>query len=148
MDTIATQSQEAATQVHQAAVAEQPAGWLSSLTHSFNFDDFLQKFNVSTVMLLEMLVYVGAGFVAGFLFKRYFKQVAVGLVLFFLAIKGLEYAGIGALSLNWVRIREIFGFEQGATLETIIKAQLAWMQGHVRQTISVAVGFLIGVKVG
>jgi uncharacterized membrane protein (Fun14 family) len=126
---------------------DQP-GWLQSLADRFNFDDFLQRFNLSTAVILEIIAYAGAGFLAGFLFKRYFKFALVLIILFFLALKGMEYAGVGSMILNWDRVRELTGFGPSDTLESVVRTQLVWIQMHVRQTISFVVGFLIGIRVG
>lgn len=126
----------------------QPMGWIDSITSKFNFDSFLKQFNVTTATVVEVSTYFGAGLAIGFLAKRYLKQLIVGIILVVLFLKGLEYFGVSSLTVNWTRIKELTGIAPTDTIGGLAQIYLAWLQTHVRQTVSAVIGFLVGMKLG
>lgn len=132
----------------KAVAAEQTGekGWIQTITEYLNFDSFLSKFNLSTAIVLETLGFGAAGFLAGLLVKRYAQQVIIGIILFFLLLKGFEYFGVGSMSLNWARVKELTGITPDATFGSICSSLMTWLQQHVRQAIAIVVGFVAGLK--
>jgi|GEM_PF-5929286 hypothetical protein len=125
----------------------QPHSWIDTVAEKLNLDSFFKKFNVTTAVVIETVSYFTVGVLLGFLIKNYLKQMLTMLVLFFLTLKGLEYMGIGSMVLNWERIKMLTGMGPSDTLESVIKFYVFWVQTHVRQVISLIVGFLVGIKI-
>lgn len=124
-----------------------PIGWIESFAQKINMDRLLQRFNLTTAVVLETALYFGGGVVMGFFAKRYLKQVIVGTIVLFFALKGLEYAGIIEPSVfNWLRIKELTGISPNETLSTVGKTWIVWMQRHIRQAVSAILGFWVGLK--
>jgi uncharacterized membrane protein (Fun14 family) len=125
-----------------------PKGWLDSIKENFNIDMLMHRLDLSTSHIIEMAAYSGMGFCLGFFLKRYFRQAFFGLLIFFVVIKVLEYAGIGVLAMNWARVKELTGIAPHDTLEGLFHSSIAWMQNHARQTLSIGIGMLVGYKLG
>lgn len=133
--------------------ATQPAsdkikGWLESMNTSLGIDDFLKNFNLSKEVVVETLFYFAAGFAIGFFGKRYLRHVVIAIVLLVIMLKGMEMAGVGIITLNWFRIKELTGVAPSDSLSSIFAVYLAWLQTHVRQSVAIVVGIVIGSRVG
>lgn len=121
-------------------------GWVDSMKSSLS--NFITSMTESKAVIAETLAYFAAGFAVGFLAKRYLRQLFIVIVVSIIVIKGLEYAGVGTVALNWSRVKELTGVSTTDTLGAVAQAYLAWLQMHIRQTVAVVVGFLVGTKVG
>jgi uncharacterized membrane protein (Fun14 family) len=99
--------------------------------------------------LLELVIYLGIGFVVGFLLKKYFKYVLL-LILFIVSLVILEQFSVIRVSVNWVKIQELLNFQQ---TETPLNVQVssyyvAWVKENFIVVLSASVGFLVGLKLG
>lgn len=90
-------------------------------------------------------IFVG-GIAAGFLFTKYFKDIAIWLLIVGAAIILLDYADF--IVIRWDAVKTIFGTSPTATLDVILKMGLLWAQKNVPSVISFVIGFTIGIKVG
>lgn len=131
-----------------ADVMEQPIqesssqGWFSWLSDKF------QESLASKEVIVETLIYFGAGCAFGFLAKRYLKHVIIALILLVVLIKGMEWANIGMTTINWDRVKELTGLSPSDSVSSVSSIFIAWVQSHIRQSIAVVVGVLVGAKLG
>ena len=81
-----------------------------------------------------------------FLFKKYLKFIFMCLIVTIAVVKGLEYYKI--LDIDWEALNTFLGLEPTATLSSVGTMMVEWIKAHVVITISSALGFLIGYKLG
>jgi uncharacterized membrane protein (Fun14 family) len=123
----------------------------TTVTHSFfdtfkvKIQDLLAQFKFSWKTITELAVGFGAGFLLGFLVKRYARQVIVLLVLFSVVLIGLEYFNF--ISIDWTAIKNFIGLPT-QTLESIAQEYFTWAKEHILTVVTGLIGFLIGYKVG
>jgi len=86
------------------------------------------------------------GIAAGFLFTKYFKDVAVWLLIVGAAIILLDYAEF--IVIRWDVVKSLLGTSPTVTLDVMLKMGLLWAQKNVPSVISFVIGFTIGIKVG
>lgn len=129
-------------------VDQKQVGWIESITSKINIDSFLKKFNITTATLVEMVTYFGVGIALGFFIKRYLKFVIALIIILFLIVKGFEYTGISSFVLDWGRIKELTGIAPTDTIGSIVRIKFEWIQHHAWQAVSLAIGVLVGLKLG
>jgi uncharacterized membrane protein (Fun14 family) len=125
-------------------------GLFDTAINTTGLGGFIEKFNISKATLLEIGMYLGIGFVVGFLLKRCSKLFLV-LVLTILIIWFLHHVGIVFVVVNWQKIQElIFGAQATPlTLQTDLGSNLwHWITNHVAGSISFVIGFLAGIRLG
>ena len=125
-------------------------GLLDTAAQKTGLNGFMQKLNISRDTLIEIGVYLGVGFVAGFLLKRFSKLFLV-LVLTVLFLWFLHHMEIMFVVINWQRMQELVFGAQAAALPTQADfgaVMLAWATSHVAGVISFAIGFLAGIRLG
>jgi len=125
-------------------------GLFDTAVNTTGFGGFMEKFNISKDTLLEIGMYLGIGFVVGFLLKRCSKLFLV-LVLTTLVIWFLHHVGIVFVVVNWQKIQElVFGAQATPlTLQTDLGSNLwHWITHHVAGSISFVIGFLAGIRLG
>jgi uncharacterized membrane protein (Fun14 family) len=125
-----------------AQTTQTTAGWLNKVKTSLHLD----KFQFSTNKLIEVGMYLGFGFLIGYVLKRFSSFVLV-IVLTMLAIFLLHQFEIINLSLNIERLHEFLGIEQ-ATGTSIFSAYVVWAKENVILLLSFFIGFLIGIRLG
>ena len=128
-------------------VSQQPR-WIEQLAVKLNADTFLQRFNLTTVQVIEMLTFLGGGVAAGFLIKRYFKHALIALILLVALLKGMEYFGITTVVFNWARMKELTGIGPNDTVSDILNMSFLWLKTHIPLAIAGVIGMLIGAKLG
>lgn len=132
------------------ATVAQP-GLLDTAAKKLGLDGFMQKLNISKPMLIEIGLYLGLGFVVGFLLKRFSKLFLV-LVLTLLFLWFLQHMGIMLFVVNWQRVQELV---LGQPSLSIMSSQpdlgsmaWNWVTTHVAAVISFSVGFFAGIRLG
>ncbi len=99
--------------------------------------------------LLELGVFLGIGFVVGFLLKKYFKYILL-LVLFIVSLVILEQFDIIQVSVHWAKVQELFNLQQGGAPfnAQALNSYIDWVKANFVAVLSASVGFLIGLKLG
>ena len=90
-------------------------------------------------------VFVGA-VAAGFLCTKYFKDIAVWLLIVGAALILLDYAEF--IVIRWDAVKAVLGTSPAATLDGMLKMSFLWAQQNIPSVISFVIGFTIGIKVG
>jgi len=118
-------------------------GWIDSLKLKLNVESFVKNKD----KLITLLLYLGAGFLAGFLVKRFFKYVLVlGIIIG--AICLLEYYGIIHIMVDWNKTNEVFGIKAIPKVDgNLLSFYWKWVKVNWVVSISAAIGFIIGWKV-
>lgn len=125
-----------------AQATQTSATWLGKVKSSLHLD----KFQFSTSKLIEVGMYLGFGFLIGYVLKRFSSFVLV-IVLTLLAIFLLHQFEIINLSLNIDKLHQFLGIQQ-ATGASIFAAYYAWAKANIILMLSFFIGFLIGIRLG
>lgn len=116
------------------------------LWQTFNLKEWTQEIAGNSAQALEAAIYFVASFVAGFLFKKYFKIIVISLVVTALVLKFMEYNAF--VTIHWDAMRTFVGLEPTADFSKIFNIGIEWVKNNVLLFIAGLVGFLIGFKLG
>ena len=122
--------------------AQVSANWLSKVKSSLHLDNF----QFSTGKLIDIGMYLGFGFLIGYVLKRFSSFVLI-VVVTLMAIFLLHQFEIINLSLNIDKLREFLGIQQ-AVDANLFCVYWAWAKENVILVFSFFIGFLIGIKLG
>jgi len=123
-------------------------GLLDNAQENLNTESLSNKFDFSRESLIEMALYLGIGFVVGFLLKKYSQFVLI-VALIGASLLVLQHLGFLSLVVDWDKIQNALGFHLPATADgSLITAYLEWAKAHMRAVISFAIGFVVGIWVG
>jgi uncharacterized membrane protein (Fun14 family) len=99
-------------------------------------------------MLIDIGLYGAIGFVTGFLLKKY-SEYFISLILLIIGLVVLQQFDYISVSINLPKIHEALGLQSvPAVGEGYASLLLEWIRANVAGSASLAVGFLIGLKVG
>lgn len=123
-------------------------GMLDTVKEKLNMDNIMGKIKSSKDQLFEIGLYAGAGFLSGFLLKKYSSYVAV-LVLLFVGLGVLQQMQVVNVVIDWNKAHEMFGINAvPASADSIIHTVWSWVKANMAISISYLVGLFIGLKVG
>ena len=119
-------------------------GWFDTIVKKLHLD----KFNISTNRFIEIGMYLGIGFLTGFLLKRCASYIFVA-VLTVVGSFVLHQFGIITITIDPVKMQEFFGIQQTVTVDTnILMIYWEWVKLNAALVLSFSVGLLIGLKLG
>lgn len=122
-----------------------PTAWADTLKDKLSLEH-IKEF-LSTSRLLEMVVYFGSGFLLGFFLKKFGKWVALAITVFIiLAI--LQQFDLISFGINWRKIHELSGLHIPAIDESLLSFYWAWIKDNVMAVLIMALGFILGLRVG
>lgn len=145
-ESMANQAMEAPA---ASAASESQAGMLDTVKDQFNMENMMDKIKASKDKLFEIGLYAGAGFLSGFLLKKYSTYVAV-FVLMLIGIGVLQHMEVINVAVNWDKANELFGIQAAQTVsaDSVISNVWEWVKVNMAISISFIVGLFIGLKVG
>jgi hypothetical protein len=121
-------------------------GWFERLKNSFQFDTIAQKLNLSKHKLLDMALFLGVGFLCGFLWKRY-ANYFIAILLCIAALIILNQLDVINVNINWAKIQECCGVEPARSDADIIGMIWDWSKSNILIIFSFVIGFCFGAKV-
>ncbi|MFC1842488.1 FUN14 domain-containing protein [Candidatus Dependentiae bacterium] len=122
-------------------------GWFETIKEKLNLDTLTKKFDLSKDKIITLVFYLGAGFLAGFLIKRFFKYVLV-LAAIVVAIYFLEKSGVVHVMVDWTRMNEVFGIKSIPQVDgNLFWVYWQWIKANLAVSISFLIGFIVGWKV-
>ena len=121
-------------------------GWFETLIYKLRLDGMLKKLNLTPGKLGQIMLYLGIGFLAGFLFKKYGKHFLI-VVLTIVALFVLQHFGFVNIIINWEKVRALQPM-QVMPGGNIWSEYWAWLLANLAIVISSAIGFFVGFKVG
>ncbi|OGB83935.1 hypothetical protein A3F66_02215 [candidate division TM6 bacterium RIFCSPHIGHO2_12_FULL_32_22] len=108
--------------------------------------DWVNKLDLNSKKVIEILTFFAIGFSSGFLLKKYFKYVFISVLVVLLAVFLLENSGF--IHVDWSKIRGFIGISSADTVDSVFNVIINWIKSNILLTISGALGFIIGYKVG
>lgn len=121
-------------------------GWFETFKQKMQIDTLMDKLNLSKDKLIEMGIWLGIGFLAGFLFKKYAQYLAI-VVLTLVALAVLQQFEFITVGINWAKFQGLqpVPVSEGANLLTVY---WEWVKANFAVVLSFSVGFFVGLKVG
>jgi len=119
-------------------------GWFDAMVKKLHLD----KVNISSNRLIEIGMYLGIGFVTGFLLRRCAAYVFIA-ILTLVGLFMLHQFGVITVTVDPVKMQELFGIKQTVTLDTnIMMVWWEWIKLNMALVLSFFIGLLIGLKIG
>jgi len=123
-------------------------GLIETIKNSVQPETVANQFGIDKHLLLDVGIYGTIGFIAGFLLKKY-SEYFIAFILLLIGIFILQQFNYISVSFNSTKIHEILGFNEIPISHDMYGNLLwEWMRSHVASSLSLIVGFLIGLKVG
>lgn len=123
-------------------------GMLDTIKQKASPAAIAEKFNISRNTLIDIGLYAGIGFLAGFLLKKY-STFVISLVLFVAGLVVLQQFDFLAIGVNWPKVNTLLGLQPAAVASNdMLTLVWVWLKSNVIISSSFVVGFLIGLKVG
>lgn len=108
----------------------------------------MQRLQEHKQFLIELGIFLGAGFVLGLIVKRYLKYILL-LVLFVVSLVILEQFNIINIGVNWAKVQDLLNIKQGLSFdEGMVNTYVSWIKANVWIVLSASLGFLFGLKLG
>ncbi|NRB21149.1 hypothetical protein HRU45_00205 [Candidatus Dependentiae bacterium] len=128
-------------------LSETSSGLLDKLKAWFNWEAISKKLHLSRTKLIEIGLYLGIGFLAGFLLRKYAQFVAF-LVLILVGLVVLQQLDLINITMHWDKIENVFGVQKVAVSADTFSTILSWIKLNLTIVVSFVVGFLFGIKIG
>ncbi|HLJ31640.1 MAG TPA: FUN14 domain-containing protein [Candidatus Babeliales bacterium] len=120
---------------------------IESIKNAMQPEAIANKIGMDKNMLIDITLYGAIGFIIGFLLKKY-SEYFISLLLLIIAIVILQQFDYISVSLNTAKIQELFGMEPMTIANDKYGVMLLeWIRANVAGSVSLLVGFLIGLKV-
>ncbi len=121
-------------------------GFFDSLRDKLHLDTLIEKIKMSKDIIIDVGVYLGIGFLSGFILKRY-STYFITTALIFALLTVLVQFDLITIAINWQKVYTVLGIDQVAPDgETLLETIWQWAKSHVSLSVSALVGFLIGLK--
>ena len=127
--------------------APQEVSFLARMKHYLNPKQLMQTISSSKDKIMEMGLYLGIGFLAGFLLKKYSKYVLI-VLLCIAGLVVLQQFEIVTVLFNTVKIQEVFGIRSSSLDADLFSVYWHWIKINFPIVLSFSIGFLVGLKVG
>lgn len=120
---------------------------VDKLKSFLNWNTLSSRLRLSKEKLIEIGLYFGVGFLAGFILHRYAYIVAF-LILFIVGLIGLQQINLIDITIYWDEVGALLGMKQVAISPNIFSTMWSWVQLNVIVVISLILGFWLGAKIG
>jgi hypothetical protein len=121
-------------------------GWFDRLKNSLQLDTIAEKLNLSKYRLLDMALFLGIGFLLGFLWKRY-ANYFIAMLIFVAVLIIFNQLDLVNLRINWIRLQECCGVQPAVEDADILAMLWGWAKMNVMIIFSFIIGFCFGAKV-
>ena len=115
-------------------------------TFKTKFNEYTASLSLDSAKAIEILSYTGVAFVAGFLFKKFFKTAFLVAISFFAILFVLSYLGL--ISIDWVKLQAVTGVHTTDTISSVGSAVYSWAWANILATSGAIVGFIVGYSIG
>jgi hypothetical protein len=121
-------------------------GWFDRLKNSLQLEKISERLNFSKHKILDMALFFGIGFLAGFLWKRYANYFIAALIFIgvLFIFNQLELIN---LNINWLKVQECCGIEPARADADILSMLWDWSKNNILIIFSFIIGFCFGAKV-
>lgn len=130
-------------------VSEKVSGAFESVKEAAKSNTLVERFHEWKYTLLDWGIYLGIGFIVGFLIKKYLKYILL-LVLFIVSLVILEQFDVLHLTIDWAKIQELFNIRPASTAfdAQVLSSYIDWVKANFAIVLSTSIGFILGLKLG
>lgn len=121
-------------------------GWLASIREALHLDEIAQKLNISVETMGQTALYFVVGLVAGFLYKKYGRQLVFAVIICVVALWTLSYLDL--LTVHMDNVKALVGFSTTDTVGSVLGMFGTWIKEHIAQVIAGIIGLYLGRKAG
>ena len=127
----------------------QQQGILETVKDKVNVAALVEKMHDSQGLILNGFLFVGIGFLCGYLIKRYINAV-ITLILVLTALFVLQQFEIITVTIHWQMIYESLGIAQIMKLvdDNVAPFVFELAKANVLLVVTWVIGFLVGIKIG
>jgi uncharacterized membrane protein (Fun14 family) len=120
-------------------------GWFDTIKDSLKWHVIEEKFYELQPMLIALALYMGCGFITGFLVKKFSSILAI--IITALVIVGiLQHLQVISVSVNWFKMHEWFGIKSIPAFDTqSLSLYGDWVKHNVLQVLVFLLGFALGI---
>lgn len=123
-------------------------GFLAKIKSTLSLDNISQKLHLSKDKLIELGLYLGIGFISGYLIKKY-SQYVVSLVVLIIGLVVLQQLDLLMITVNADKVRSLLGIYPPTTVDaSLLTTYWEWVRLNFSIVLSFSIGFLCGLKVG
>ncbi|MBT4595074.1 hypothetical protein HOD08_04330, partial [bacterium] len=83
--------------------------WVADTVSQLGLEETLQSVGLNAAEVGHAAVYLGIGVAAGFMTRKYFRILVVGLLIAFLCVKWMEFKGF--LVVDWSTFNQFVGLD-------------------------------------
>lgn len=127
-------------------VSKAQTSWIEQLKDTFDIEKLSRSLDLSFNGLMNLLMYLCAGFFVGFFFKKFMHYLLVSILISIGVLYIFNILNIVVIDI--VRLKSLFGISPTDTVQSLSATYLDWMKSNVPLVVSATVGFIIGYKVG
>ena len=121
--------------------------WLEKMTDKLKLEGWLGSIGLTVAEALKMTYFFAGGFAIGFIFKKYFKFI-LGCLLVFTGITLILQAQ-NIITIDWVALKSFMGMNTQVTdVNSVGNDIVTWLKANIAVSISAALGFIFGYKLG
>ncbi len=110
-------------------------------------NNLFAKLQINKQTLMEIGLYLGLGFIVGFLLRKFSTYVFM-VVLFIIGLYVAQYYNLIDVAINWKQVQATFGIKQTSLDASMMVVYWEWFKLNFVIVISFAIGFLFGIKLG
>lgn len=124
-------------------------GILDTVKERVDVPAMIEKVRSSKDIIFEVALYLGIGFLSGFLLKKYNTYVVVA-ILVLIGVGTLHHIQMINVAVNWDKVSSVLGIHvaQPMSADNIFSSLWEFLKTNKVISISGLVGFVIGLKVG
>lgn len=125
---------------------ESQTSWIEHIKSTFDLEKFMKSFDLSFNGVMNLMVYLCAGFFFGFFFRKCMRYLLLSVIISALILYALNSFEI--ITIDVVKFKTMMGLKPADTLQAVSEVYFEWMKNNIPVVLSTAIGFLIGYNVG
>lgn len=121
---------------------------IESLKNAIQPEVIANKIGMDKNLLIDIGLHGAIGFITGFLLKKY-SEYFIAAVLLAIGVMVLQHFDYVSFSINSSKIHQMLGLQSSSVVGDRYGVLLfEWMKSNVAGSVSLVVGFLVGLKIG
>lgn len=130
----------------ETQVATQQEGLMDSVKEYLDPRKWPEKCNLTKQRMIEMGIYFAIGFAFGYLAKKYANFLYAAAITIACMV-ALHYVGFINIAVNMNKIQSMFGITMPPFQSGVLAQYWEWIKVNVALVVSLAIGFVVGIKV-
>ena len=125
-------------------MANSPQNWFEVIKEKIGTT--AESLNLSSAVVTESAIAVGAGFAIGYFAKKYGRPLFTTTILLIALLAVLHYFSI--ITIEWSKIKALIGLSPQEDAQAVVANITEWMKAHIPALVAGGVAFFIGNILG